>query len=241
MENRILLVDLETTPLVSYNWGIYEQNAIEIITDWHILCFSYKWLGEKKTHVVSLPDFKLYKKDPDNDRDLVKELHKLFGEAQTLVAHNGLSFDFKKANARFIYHGLTPPEPYKTIDTLKVARKYFKFSSNRLDALGDYLKLGRKVHTGGFKLWKDCMEGDLKAFKRMKRYNKQDVLLLEKVYYSLRGWMNPNTSLPEGSVCHVCGATRLQRRGFSITVRGKRQRAQCTQCGAWGLLGKIIK
>ena len=61
---KILIVDIETTPLTSYTWGIYEQNVIKVVKDWKILCFAYKWLGEKNTEVVSLPEFtKRYAKD----------------------------------------------------------------------------------------------------------------------------------------------------------------------------------
>ena len=65
-KHKILLIDLENTPILSYNWGLWEQNAIEVKEDWYILCFAYKWLGEKKTRVVALPDFKEYKKDSKN-------------------------------------------------------------------------------------------------------------------------------------------------------------------------------
>ena len=32
------------------------------------------------------------------------------------------------------------------------------------------------------------MKDDLKAWKKMVEYNKQDIVLLEKVYYALRPW-----------------------------------------------------
>ena len=54
---RILIYDIETSPIISYNWGIWEQNAIEVIEDWQILCFAYKWLDEKKTHIVFVLNF----------------------------------------------------------------------------------------------------------------------------------------------------------------------------------------
>lgn len=240
---KIAYIDLETTPITSYNWGVYEQNAIEVIKEWYILCFTVKWEGGK-TETYSLPDFPLYKKEPENDLQLVKKLWEVFNEADIILGHNLEKFDIKKATARFIFHGLTPPEPYKTVDTLKVARKYFKFTSNRLDALGDYLGLGRKIQTGGFQLWKDCMNGDKKAWDRITRYNRQDVILLEKVYKKLRGWMtnHPNLGCLVGkAVCPVCGGKHLQRRGFSITSTGKKQRVQCTSCGGWSTIGNVIK
>jgi len=232
---RKLLFDIETSPTLGYVWQMWEADVLKVVKPWQILCFSWKWFGEKKIHVASLYEY------GEDEAKLVGILWQLFNQADVIIAHNGDKFDIKKSYAKFIEYGLTPPEPYKTIDTLKVARKYFKMDSNRLDAIGEYLGLGRKVHTGGFDLWDRCMNGDPKAYKLMEKYNKGDVLLLEKVYLKLRPFMNPNTSLPEGSVCHVCGGANLQRRGFSTTVRGRRQRVQCSQCGSWALLGKIIK
>ena len=44
---------------------------------------------------------------------------------------------------------MPPPSPYKTIDTLKIARKYFGFNSSKLDDLGRVLGAGEKVRHGG--------------------------------------------------------------------------------------------
>ena len=232
---KVLVFDLENSPLISYNWGIWEQNAIEVKEDWYILCFAYKWLGEKKTHIVALPDFKGYEKDKKNDYYVVKELWKLFNEAEIIIAHNGDAFDIKKANARFIQHELEPPTFYKTVDTLKIARQHFKFNSNRLDDLGRYFKLGRKLAHTGKHLWFGCMEGNKSSWSLMKRYNIQDVVLLEKVYYKLRGWAKtqPNMNLTLGTYtnCPVCGSEHIQRRGYRPTLTAIYRAYKCVNCG----------
>lgn len=234
---RILLYDIENTPTVVTTWGLWEQNAIETIEEWYLLSYAYKWLGEKETHVVALPDFKGYEKDKKNDKALCESLHKLFEEADIVIAHNGDTHDQPKSNARFIYHGLTPPSPYKSIDTKKVAKKYFKFNSNSLNNLGTYFNIGNKVENGGIKLWRACMEGDMKAWKLMKKYNKQDVVLLEKVYEKLKPWMtdHPNIGLMKGDkdACPNCGGFDVQKRGFNYSRSGKTQRLQCQSCYSW--------
>jgi hypothetical protein len=236
-QQRILIFDIENSPLLSYNWGIWEQNAVEVKEEWYILCFAYKWLGEKDVHIVSLPDFRGYKQDKKNDYKVVKELWKLFDKADVLIAHNGNSFDIKKANARFLIHGLEPPTPYKSIDTLTIARKHFKLDSNKLDDLGQYLKLGRKLPHTGKHLWFGCMEGDPKSWDLMKRYNIQDVVLLEKVYLKLRGWdtnqqVNMNMVLNTISCCPRCGAEHIIKAGFKYTATCIYQTYKCLNCGA---------
>lgn len=242
---KILLFDIETSPLKVLSWNAQQKgywNAIKILEDWHMLTFSYKWHGEKTTHVRGLPDYATYKKEPTNDYELVKELSDLFAEADIIIGHNGDQFDIKKTNTRLIYHGITPPPPAKTIDTLKVARKHFKFDSNRLDSLGEFLGVGRKEKTGGIDLWLDCLDGDEKAWKLMKKYNKQDVILLENVYNRLAPWMhnhpnihlqlvndtNPQCTNPD------CQSHKMQKRGFGRTNTTIHQRYQCQDCGKWG-------
>lgn len=240
---RILLFDIETTPLISYNWGIHEQNAIKVIQDWYILSFAYKWLGDKKTQVVALPDFPLYKKNNKSDLEVVKKLHALFDEADIIIAHNGDSFDVKKSNARFIFHKLSPPSPYKTIDTLKIARKHFKLTSNRLGSVGEYLGLGAKEETGGFALWESCMQGDMEAWNQMKKYNKRDVELLELVYCVLQPWVkNVRLNVFKEGTCPACMSEKVQRRGYDSSNSLWYQRYKCMACGAWfrgQSLGKV--
>ena len=234
---KTLIFDIETAPLLSYTWGTFKQNVIEVDRDWYMMTFAYKWLGEKKTYVKGLPDFKTrFKRNPEDDTDLVKALWKLLDEADVVIGHNGDAFDIKKANARFIACGLGKPSFYQTVDTLKVARKYFKFTSNRLDALGDLLGVGRKIDTGGFKLWKGCMDGDMKAWAKMCKYNKQDVDLLEDVYMKLRPWMDnhPNSNVYDDTYdnCPTCGSDKLYKDGFRQTRVAAYQRYQCQDCGS---------
>ena len=127
---KILFFDIETAPNMSYVWGQWQQDVIDHVQEWYILCFSYKWEGEKKTHVVSLNDFDLYSKDLENDLNVVQKLWELLDEADIVIGHNSDAFDIKKANARFAYHDLGPPSHYQTVDTLKMARRHFKFNSN---------------------------------------------------------------------------------------------------------------
>ena len=163
----------------------------------------------------------------------------LLDKADVVIAHNGDSFDIKKTNTRFAIHGMKPPSPYKSIDTKKLAKKYFKFDSNKLDDLGMYLSVGKKLSAGGFATWKGCMQGDKKSWKRMVDYNKQDVVLLEKVYLALRPWMtnHPNINILDERLgaCPTCGSDKVQKRGWAITPVNRKQRYHCQNCGRWSM------
>lgn len=241
---KVLLLDLEVSPNLAFVWEKYEQNVIKFKKEKYLLSYSYKWLHEKKFHTVALCDFKDYKEDLEDDFRLVESLHKLFDEADIIIAHNADKFDIKTANAFFIRHMLTPPSPYRTIDTLKIARQKFKFNSNSLDDLGEHLHLGRKTKHTGIDLWFDCMKGDMKAWRLMKKYNENDVRLLEKVYLKLRPWATTHPALNITSLdrrCPCCNSDKLVARGTAFTNSYSYKRFNCTACGKWskGLPQKI--
>ena len=229
---RILLLDIETCPNLAYVWGKFEQDVIDYQSEWHILSFCCKWLGGK-TIVKALPDYPLYKKNKENDRELAQELWTYLNEADVVIGHNLAEFDTKKANTRFIEHGLLPPSGYQMVDTLKVAQKYFAFNSNKLDDLGKRLNVGRKVKHSGFELWLGCIKGDPVAWKKMKKYNRGDVLLLERIYLRLLPWIENPPNLSFSEKCPKCQVGTLQKRGFGLTRTGRYQRLQCQNCGSW--------
>lgn len=235
MKTKILLLDIETAPSLGWVWEKYDTNVIDFKSDWYILSYGYKWLGENKVHVVGLVDFPGYDKDRENDKKLMNTLWELLDEADVVIAHNGDKFDLKKINTRFLTHGLRPPTPYKTVDTLKIARSNFAFDSNKLDDLGRYLGVGRKIPNTGFHLWKGCMVGDREAWRQMKQYNGHDVELLEKVYNIVYPWdkKHPAVNMGERDTCPKCGSRDVQRRGFNFTILSKAQRYQCQNCYGW--------
>jgi hypothetical protein len=226
---RVLVYDIETGPNLGYVWQKYQTDVIAFKEDWELLSFAFKWLGDKKTIA--------YGRNHYTEEELTLMLYNLFNEADVVIAHNGDNFDQRMANVKFIQYGLTPPAPYKSIDTKKIAKRYFRFTSNKLDDLGKFLGLGRKVQTGGFELWLGCMEGDKASWSKMLRYNKQDVQLLESIYMRLRPWAesHPPMGLMDGQpdACEVCGYADLERRGYRYTQKRKYARLCCKKCGHW--------
>jgi DNA polymerase elongation subunit (family B) len=234
-----VLLDIETSPIIAYTWATFNTNVLKIIESSQIISVSWKELGSKQTIVKTIADYPNYIPGQINDELLVREIWDVMDKADIICAHYGSAFDIKKLNARFVYYGLTAPSQYSVIDTKKIASKYFKFDSNSLDNLGSYLKVGNKIKNGGFDLWVRCMNGDPKAWKLMASYNKQDVDLLEKVYYKLRPFIenHPNmlaaTGIIDAHSCPACMSTRLQKRGFRINKSTRQQRYQCMDCGSW--------
>ena len=191
MSEKILLLDVETTPNISYTWGgTREVNVIQFLKEGHMISFAWKWLGDSRVQCRSLPMYDIYKKDPESNKLLTLELRDLYEQADLVVGHNLREFDDKVANTNFIINGITPPKPHRTVDTLKLARKFFKFGSNSLKDLATRLDVPAKAETGGFKLWLGCMHGVPASWRTMEAYNKQDVVVLEGIYNKFLPWIN---------------------------------------------------
>lgn len=226
---KTLYLDIETAPNLSYVWGHYDQTAIKHVHEWYVLCVAVKW-ETGPADVLALPDYN------GHEQAMLQAVWELLDEADCVVAHNGDKFDLRKLNARFVRHNMPPPSPYATVDTLKVARKYFQFNQNGLDPLAEHLGIGRKYKHQGFQLWERCMASvhDHAAWRSMIRYAKRDVLLLEKVHKRLRPWMNTHPRTPEpGAHCPACGSTKLVRRGYDYTRTMTYRRYRCSACGKW--------
>lgn len=234
--SKILIVDLETSPKLAYVWGFWNTNVglNQTLSSTYIMSYAAKWLGARKTHYNETRT--------EDDFALCSELSALFDEADIVVAHNGSKFDIPIVRARCLLHGLNPWSPIKEIDTLKVAKREFRFDRNSLAYLAQYLGVeAKEEHKGfpGFELWAECIKGNPKAWKEMKVYNIQDVDTLEQVYLKLRPWMtnHPNLGVfteKEKTLCPKCGGDHIQFRGYAYTNVGKYRKFQCQGCGGWG-------
>lgn len=231
---KILYFDLETTPIMGYAWRTYKTNLFSIEKESSLLAFSWK-INDGLVQVLS--------RRTHTEKQMTKKLWQLFDEADVICAHNGDNFDIKFSNKLFIRHGHRPPSPYKKVDTLKMARRYFRFDSNKLDDLSKFMLGEEKIHTSA-QLWKDCMAGQKNALIEMERYCKHDVVLLSRLYSELRAWHtgHPNYNVYNGTThqCPVCGSD-CQRRGTQHTRVGVYQRYQCKNknCGAWSQGEKV--
>ena len=233
---KILLLDLESSLILGFVWGLYDQNLNynNIVQDWHLLCWSAKWLfdSEVMTDVLTVKEAKNH-----DDKRICESIWKLMNEADVIISHNGNQFDLKKFNSRFIKNGLNPPRNYQSIDTLMVARNGFGFTSNKLDDLCEFFGLPKKTETN-YDLWKRCFYGDAKALEDMVLYNKNDVSILEELYLKLRGWIkgHPNMNLwneESASVCPNCSG-EIEFDGDYYTPLNRYDAWRCKECGAVG-------
>lgn len=234
---KILIFDIETTPMISYTWGRWNQNVSldQTIQESYMLCWSACWLSDEKVFGDCLTSEEAIKGD---DTRIIESLWYYVNEADILVAYNGEAFDVKKINGMFFLKGLNPPSPYKVVDPCKVARSKFDFSSNKLDALASYLGIPTKMNTD-FNLWKNCMRGDKESLNYMFEYNKKDVAILRQVYIKMLPYItnHPNVAnyIGDNMACTHCGETEKYEKlegYYYYTNTNKYQVYRCLTCGS---------
>lgn len=227
---KLLYLDLETAPHLCMAWGLFNQTirVNQISEPGYTLCWAAAW-EHSKSRVM-------FRKR--GSEDFLTKLWHLMDEADAICTYNGERFDLPVCNREFLEVEWSPPSPYKSIDLYKTVKKKFRFASNKLDFVCQTLGIGAKVQHKGQELWTECMEGDQKAWELMKRYNREDVRLLPRLYQHLLPWIedHPNHALyidTDRPVCTNCGSESLQSRG---TVKSKTQvyrRFCCNDCGTW--------
>ena len=235
---RILVWDIENSPIEAYVWEHWDANVLHTIEDSYLLCVAFNWLGTgTETQWFRKAQGKA------NDKALVKHIWELLDQADYVIAHNGDNFDQKKANTRFLKYGMPPPSPYVQIDTLKEAKRNFALASNALNEIVRFLDLGMKPPHEGIELWMGCMDEVPSAWETMEKYNVHDVKLLAEVFDTLAPWIGqPGRAGPQANAQQwgthrctklTCGSPLVVARGQRRTKSGVYQTYQCKTCGGY--------
>lgn len=235
----VIITDIETAPELAYVWGRWKQNVApnQVKERSYMLSWAAKRLGSGEVFADALPYYDDYKAGDNNDYNIVKSLWEVLDSADIIIAHNGIKFDLAYANTRFACHGLGMPSPYKVVDTLAVAKKYFRFPANSLKELIAFFGFEEDKMDNSMDTWIKCMNGDADAWNYMVEYNKRDITTLENVYLKLRPYdrMHPNIRLYADSDalgCPCCGSERfsiLEKNAY--TMQSVFESYRCNGCG----------
>jgi len=231
-KRRRLFFDIETSPNIGLFWEAgYKKNIdySNIIQERAIICICYKWQGEKDVYSLKWDR-------NQNDKKMLLDFIQVANQANELVGHNGDKFDLAWIRSRCLFHRIEMLPTYITIDTLKIARSKFRFNSNRLNYIADFLGIGQKIKTE-FSLWEDILLNNCSiAMEKMIKYCKKDVILLEKVYHQLSTHIIPKTHYgvifgQDRGSCPECGSDELIISNRRTTATGVKQiQWKCKTC-----------
>jgi hypothetical protein len=235
---KILIFDIETSPMELYGYGLFDQNfgLSQIKEDWYVLSWAAKWFGSPEDQVMYADTRS--EEQLSNDYGIISQIWQLLDEADIVVTQNGIRFDVKKLNAKFIQHGFPPPSPYRHIDTFRIGKRHFGFTSHKLEYMTNLLckKYKKLTHSkfAGFELWKECLKRNPEAWTEMEKYNRYDVLSLEELWTILRPFdktINFNVYFDSISPICFCGSKDIPWSGYDFTNSAKRDRYTCGTCG----------
>lgn len=232
VKRKRLFFDIE----VSMDLAVIFQPGRKISVDHHaiikeraVICICYKWEGEKRVHSLQWDKNQC-------DRKLLIDFLKIANEADELVAHNGDAFDIKWIRGRCWIHQIPMFPKYVTIDTLTQSRRLFRLNSHRLDYMSKIQGSQGKGKTD-FGMWVALTVSNPTAvLDKMVKYCKRDVLELQKVFTSMKPYMESKTHYGvqyggEKIDCPECGGgTRINKTLISAAGIKKHQRV-CNKCG----------
>src|SRR5437899_12481537 len=114
---RILTIDIETSPIEAYVWGLYDQNIAvnQINKDWRIISVAWKWLDQ----------INVFQEDVEKQTEfqLLRKVRRVLDIADNVVTQNGKKFDIKKNNAMLVIKKIRLAHNFEQIDTQVVRHK----------------------------------------------------------------------------------------------------------------------
>lgn len=249
LNKKVLIYDVELSKGIYYAFPSFKPVRLNIsdkIQGQFMLSAAWRWWGEEEITMVSvLDDKRRFRRDHSDDYHVVKELHKVFSEADIVVGHHVDGFDTKHLAFLSYIHDLPPLPTVHSIDTLKQARRRFKNDSLSMDEITKRRSLTHKTDVPNKnKVWNDATSGCPIAIQTIADYNIEDIHVQTEMFEDMLPWMAsiPSLHLAEGRdnvnrVCQACGETEdLNWNGYSYnkTRTTKYRRFRCKSCGKEG-------
>jgi hypothetical protein len=250
VRNRILILDVERVSGVSeqqwWDRGDLKNRYIHhetVIREPRTTIVCAKWYDS--------PDVMRFAEwDKGGRGPFLREVHSLMGMADIIIGHNldGADVPWLKGDFYFPKIGhkhrpqLPPLPPFKTVDTLKVARQFrtgVQFKS--LDALCQIIGIPAKTDAYDREAMNRAVAGSVEDRERLTEYCAGDVIATQGLYDALRPHIRNHPALfVDGQsrldTCRACGgetkpiAKRFIADVFSYSMQ------RCTSCGWHGRL-----
>lgn len=235
---RILFLDVETSADIVATFGRRDVS----ITESHIVkqgneLISAAWTWNDSQRIQSAKSkFLDFEIDNSSEILLLEKLVAQLEKSDTVVIHNA-PFDLGTIQHRMLYYGMGKIPTVKVTDTLRLARKYLKLRSNKLESIAKYFGLDEKMTNSGMELWIRTQRGDKSAMKDMLEYNKQDVVVLREIhkkFQSINNSLNLGLLLDNADLtCTSCGSTNVENTGRKIhTGVNSVDEYKCNDCGS---------
>lgn len=212
-------------------YGLNRRIHPDEVLEWpRNISFAWNWYHESRVNFVA-----------EWDEGGADEMHRkawdVYDRAQIVIGHNIDGFDTKKLRSAWSRLGLTPPSPYKSVDTLKVHRREFGDESNTLDAICKRLGIVAKTDRYDVDVARAAIAGNKAAQTRLRRYNCGDVAANKGLYDWQRPWHagHPHSvigTIDDRATCNSCWGDDLEPNGYTLANLILYRLFRCRACGA---------
>lgn len=202
----------------------------DAVIEWpRTICVAWRWYGEKRVEFAA-----------EWEEGGTEAMHlaawEVYDKADIVVGHNIAGFDTKHLNTGWRDLGLPPPSPFKQIDTLKEARKWFGDESKQLAALTKRLGIPTKTDKYDVEVARQALAGNKAMQRKLASYNKGDIVATEALYDAFRGWMPHHPHAKSGNAldvltCNQCNGRNLTRNGIKLASQITYLQYRCDDCG----------
>jgi uncharacterized protein YprB with RNaseH-like and TPR domain len=112
----------------------------------------------------------------------VKQIAKILGEHDVLVAHNGSRFDMPFLRTRMARWNMKRLPDMKLVDPCSIAWRKFRLRSNSLGAIADHIGLTEKKTPLDMSVWADAfLNGSRRSMNKIVAHCIADIKVLEGV------------------------------------------------------------
>lgn len=235
--SNVLILDIERmkgqATVEFWDLGDFKNRRIHAddVTLWpRTICAAWNWYDRSSVEFASEWD--------DGREGMLRRIWDAYDRAQVIVGHNLAAFDSKKLRSEWRDLGLNPPSPYKTVDTLRIARREFGDESKTLNSLCDRLGIAAKTDRYDVEVARQALAGHKPSQKRIKAYNVGDIGATRGLYDALRPWdaSHPHSREPladDRPSCPNCwSGDHLEPNGYTLANVILHRLYRCSNCGA---------
>lgn len=180
---RVAVLDIEATAL-NASFG-------------RVLCAVVQYYGPDEERIWRADDYEPWKRGQrSDDSELIRDILMGLEEADIVYAHNGLNYDMPFLRTRALINGLPPVHPMKIVDPVMLARRQFRFHSNRLDAIAKAMGTPNQKTDLDPNLWvRAWADGDKAAMDEIVYHCRQDVQTLADFAWGARKYIKAIDSI----------------------------------------------
>jgi uncharacterized protein YprB with RNaseH-like and TPR domain len=164
---KITYFDIEASNL-NANYGV-------------VLCACFLDDTTEKIKTYRIDGYRIFQKDPANDKQLVIDIKNEIESADILISYNGKRFDIPFVNSRLAYWGIETIRVPKHIDLYSVIKWHYKLSDYKLQTASYFWQTKNQKTTVDGMHWVKALISQ-KSMNYIVKHCEQDVRVLKEVF-----------------------------------------------------------